>query len=123
MLQFIGCELVPKSHPEKLASLFGFIGNLGKGFFEITEIAPSSIAEESLSIGDKILSINGKDVNEDSLLNAEAPSTFSIERNSKIKSVELVSAGDAFYQLYEIRRSENSSEEAKSIYKKWIKGE
>jgi predicted metalloprotease with PDZ domain len=122
LLHYIGCELVPKNHPEKLASLFGFRGSLGEGFFEITEIAPSSIAEESLSIGDKILSINDKDVNEDSLLNIEAPSTFSIERNSKIKSVRLVSAGDAFYQLYEIHRGENSSEEAKSIYKKWING-
>ena len=118
----IGCELVSKNHPEKQASLFGFRGSLNEGFFEITEIAPSSIAEELLSIGDKILSINGNDINENSLLNMKAPCTFSIDRNAKIKSVELVSTRDKFYQLHEIRRSESSSEEAKSNYKKWIKG-
>lgn len=123
LLQYIGCELVPKHHPEKLASLFGFRGTLNKSFIEITEIVPTSIAEECLSIGDKILSINGKDVDEDSLLNLKAPSTFSIERNSKVRSVVLVSNGEVYYQLYEIRRSANSSEEAKSNYKKWIKGE
>ncbi|MFT7159474.1 MAG: hypothetical protein ACI9GZ_000642, partial [Bacteroidia bacterium] len=120
---YIGCELVLKNHPEKLASLFGFRGSLNEGFLEITEIAPSSIAEEWLAVGDKVLSVNGKNINEDFLLSSEALSTFSIERNSKIKSVELVSTADKFYQLYEIRRSEGSSEEVKSNYKKWLKGE
>jgi predicted metalloprotease with PDZ domain len=123
LLQYIGCELVLKNHPEKLASLFGFRGSLNEGFLEITEIAPSSIAEEWLAVGDKVLSVNGKNINEDFLLSSEALSTFSIERNSKIKSVELVSTADKFYQLYEIRRSEGSSEEVKSNYKKWLKGE
>ena len=123
LLTYIGCELVLKNHPEKSASLFGFRGNLCENFFEITEIAPSSIAEKSLSIGDKILSVNGKDVDNDFLLNFKDSSTFSIKRNSKIKSVALTFSGDNFYEIYEIRRSESSSEVAKANYKKWIKGE
>ncbi|MDP4680988.1 MAG: PDZ domain-containing protein, partial [Cyclobacteriaceae bacterium] len=85
----IGCELVAKEHPERSASLFGFRIDFIENSYLITEIAPKSQAEQYLSIGDKILAINGSHLNETSLINLEETTNLLIERNHKHRKVEL----------------------------------
>jgi len=123
LLAYIGCKLTAKNHPESSASLFGFrIETNSLGNF-IIEIAPNSIAEKHLSIGDEILTINEQKLVEGEPAQFSENCTLLIKRDHKEKLVTLLANGERYYQIYEISRNIQASAQCKENFKLWIGNE
>ncbi len=116
LLTHIGCELMPIKHPEKTADYFGF--RIDKGL--VIEIAPDSIAESTLSIGDKIIKINEKELTKESLNAVEKTTSLEIKRNSKRRNITLKNNGEGYYQVYEIGVIDSSSEKTDNNRNSWL---
>ncbi|MEQ6121789.1 PDZ domain-containing protein [Reichenbachiella sp. MALMAid0571] len=123
LLAYIGCELTTKNHPESSASLLGFRTETNSLGTIITEIAPNSIAEKHLSVGDEILTINEKKVVEEGLTLFSENCTLLIKRNHKEKLVTLLANDERYYQIYEITRDSHATDQCKENFKLWIGNE
>jgi len=120
LLAYIGCKLTAKNHPESSASLFGFRTETNSLGTFIMEIAPNSIAEKHLSIGDEILTINEQKVEEGGLTQFTENSRLAIKRNHKEKQITLLASGERYYQIYEITRDAQASDQLKANFRLWI---
>lgn len=116
LLDYVGCELTAISNPDRTASLFGF--RLSEN--TITEIAPNSIAEKKLSIGDKLLKIIGEAISPETMEAMDGKFSFEVERNSQIKSNSLSTEKENYYQLYEIQANKSASRPALMNRKSWL---
>ncbi len=119
LLAHIGCRLVAVAHPEATAALFGFRLDHQNDTAVVNEIAPASPAENTLSIGDKVITINQKAPakNTDKLPDT---CTVEFERNFQKKTITLQSTGQAYFGLYRIEIDPLASSQAKKNLNLWL---
>lgn len=121
-MDYIGYKLVQKDHPEASAALLGFRVDLTNSPANIVEIAPGSIAETLLSIGDEILETNGKKVDKNGPEIIDGKNTFLIEREGKKTTIELETGKDRYYSIYEMAKNEEAGPNNIDNFNFWIGG-
>lgn len=121
LLGFAGCELVINDNPNFLEREFGLKLLNQDGQWIISSIEEGSLAEKHFSIKDKVLKINGRDVDDELVSSIKANKlTFEIERNFSKCSVLVAAQNESYYKKYTIEKIKNPSEEQKNSYYKWL---
>lgn len=113
-LDEIGCELTKKYHPDLLTSHFGILHKDQR----IVAIAPSA-AEQSLSVGDRIESIDNK-IMMGQILSLNTTTSIKIKRGTKTSSITLKKSDARYYMSYEIEELSKSSKVQEINLQKWL---
>ncbi|WNB17638.1 M61 family metallopeptidase [Marivirga arenosa] len=119
LLSEFGFDLTIKKNENLLSRYFGIKTNEDK----ILNIAPKSIAEKKLRIGDQIISINGIKFDETSELWFESGNpeyVVQVLRNQKIKEVSLKIEDVNYFNSYVIESQKEVSDYQLENRKKWL---
>ncbi|OEK00014.1 hypothetical protein BFP97_00090 [Roseivirga sp. 4D4] len=84
----------------------------------IADIASGSPAYEKLSIGDKLVSINGNPFNQE-LLNSD-PMTLEIDRYGRSMEVDLIPSESHYFSIYQVSREKNLSSKLLNMIQGWL---
>ncbi len=131
-LNYIGCELNRRPSALHFEDWFGFrlleVDTVNSNV--ITHIAPDSPAERSrLSIGDKIIAVNG--ISLDAVLNLNEVlredktgiADISFTRNRELLSAKLEKGPNRYYPVYQIFKKAEADDAQKGNYKLWANQE
>ncbi|HNP19596.1 MAG TPA: M61 family peptidase [Fulvivirga sp.] len=121
LLGYVGCELKISPSESLLERELGIKVVIDASDCTVVMIAPGSIGEDYLSVRDKILKINGESITEESLKNLKVGNLrFEIDRNYKIKHLEIETAGRSYLQKHAIVQMENPSQVQRDSFEKWL---
>ncbi|MEO9968118.1 MAG: PDZ domain-containing protein [Reichenbachiella sp.] len=114
-LAYVGCEFSKICHPEECTSKLGIKANGA----EIVEIAPGSIAEEYLSVGDSIIKINGENYSNLGV-KLKNNNEFEIKRGSKSIVMNIATVEQRYYDSYEISLSPKTTAIQRENLSHWL---
>ncbi len=127
-LQYVGCQL------EKLASgtvnehIFGFRLSpiLTSATPMISYLAPTSPAALSLSVGDELVAINGRKIENNNLaglLKGQETVEIALFRQKKLQTVTISADGKLHLPNYNVRKNPAATPEQKANFNLWLKQE
>ena len=119
-LSSFGCDLFKINHPERSADYYGFRIERRNNNYVVNEIAPNSIAESCLSIGDQLVSVNDEPVSDTVLNSLTEECELLIKRNNKEKAVSLKAGAERYYSIYEIRKTKNPDNFQLANFNSWL---
>ena len=121
-LEIVGLELIEKKNKNLSAQYFGFVSIKEHNEFVVKMVEPNSIADEAkIAPEDKIVKINGKNINSsmnDILKPCKDQVVFTIKKKFSEEDITL-SIGNC-YKLMEFEKIQDSSEEQLILQKVWL---
>ncbi len=122
-LSYVGWKLQYKPSPKHHESGFGFKVTEEGAYYKISTIAPGSPAERSgLSVNDKIIAVNGMEVNHNfnELVGYhQKKGMLTFFRSGKLREVEINPDETTYYGTWNIVADEHAGEDQKQFYKSW----
>ncbi len=129
LLDTVGFELTTVPADYWWETLHGFRLLLRGTQYQVLDIAPGSIAEQALSIGDTLLNINGRQLKKEmdlqSISMAEIATgsipktTLTIKRNHEPLDIEILGDKNPHYQQFKINIAEKPSESQLAAFRHW----
>lgn len=119
LLSKFGFEMELTSSENPFANYFGLKVNEGT----VVGLAPDSPAEKVLRIGDKIVSYENQNLEkiEDAIkIKEKAEYSFQIFRNNTLRDIKVIPTADQFYNRYEIKEKEETTDNELMMRKKWL---
>jgi len=122
LLDAVGCKLKAVPSRQLTKKLFGFRTITRDQDIAILQIASGSPAYDELSIGDVIISINGRKPRKslNSIINPKKPIKLVVNRQGRDVRVTLKSGKKQFFKQYRIVKQKNASGEQKHSFCKWL---
>jgi predicted metalloprotease with PDZ domain len=120
-LEVVSIELKEKRNTNITAQYFGFISAKEDEKIIIKKVEPNSITDKNgIAPGDEITKINGKAIEgrlSDTLKDCEKEATLTIKKKFSEKSISLTIGN--YYQLLELIREEDATDEQLTLRKIW----
>ncbi len=129
ILDLIGLE-IGETHSSRLhEDLFGFKATTIDGVVKVIYCSNNSPADEAkLALGDTILSVNGKQLNNDEELNDlikanKEKITLTTQSLFNKREIVLIKDGQHYFKNYTLVKTDNPTDEQKQFFKAWSKQE
>ena len=123
LLQTVGCELVRQDSAFPTERYYGFRVGAGDHHQVVQKIVPDSPAAHSLSINDRILSVNGvapPDDSLESLFASGSPLEIIILRQQRVKTATLTPGNDRYLPVYTLEQRSNATFREQENFEKWL---
>jgi predicted metalloprotease with PDZ domain len=122
LIRQVGCQLKALPSRQLSKSLFGFRTASNQGELCVMQIASGSPAYGRLSVGDRIISVNGKKpkIKLNSLIDSGHSLKLLVTRLGRNVNVTLVPGKKRFYTQYKIEKLKKPDRSQKESFNKWI---
>lgn len=121
LLSHVGCKIGLEENKSILEGGLGIKYIIQENIAHIAQTYPDSKAENYLSVGDKIKTINGTKVTNDLLAELSYGKLFfEIEREHKLKTLEVEITANRYYPIPEIQKLANVSQNQEASFQKWL---
>ena len=122
-LRTVGCQLVRQESARPSERSFGFRTGTGESALVVQKIAPDSPAARGLSLGDKILAIDGLAPADDSgegLLVNRTQVELTVLRQHRVKTLVLEADRENYFSFYTIEQREDATLEEQAAFEAWL---
>ncbi len=123
VLRTVGCQLVRQESARPSERIFGFRTGTGESALLVQKIAPDSPAARGLSLGDKILAIDGLAPADDSgegLLVNRTRVELTVLRQQRVKALVLEADGENYFSGYVVEQREGATTEEQAAFEAWL---
>ncbi|MEM9830103.1 MAG: M61 family peptidase [Bacteroidota bacterium] len=122
MLNKVGCRLDIAENALHSEGRFGFRTNKVDQRWLVQRIEPGSVADDHLTLGDEILTVNGTKVQEslEELLARHEQVSLSLIRHYRMHTVELTTREDRYFNVYTIAQRVDATEEERQAFSHWL---
>lgn len=123
VLRTVGCQLVLQESARPSERHFGFRTGTGDAALVVQKIAPDSPAARALSLGDKILAIDGLAPADDSgegLLLNRSRVELTVLRQQRVKTLVLEGNDKTYFSGYTIEQREDATPEEQTAFNQWL---
>lgn len=123
VLRTVGCQLVPQQSARPSERHFGFRTGTGENATEVQKIAPDSPAARLLSLGDKVLAIDGvapADGSGEGLLMHQTRVELTVLRQQRTKTLTLEANEGTYFLAYTIGQCQDATSEELVAFDQWL---
>ena len=123
VLRTVGCQLSVQESARPSERRFGLRTGTGENALVVQKIAPNSPAARILSLGDKILAIDGLAPADDSgegLLLHQTRVELSVLRQHRMKTLALETDKQSYFSVYTVEQREAATQDERAAFEAWL---